>query len=102
MVCLVLSSLDGANETSNLIPRQLVSYDLLLDQLVRTHTYVSWCNKEIDFCDLEMDHDLPVPVNSPHVPNTPTIKEVSALFTDLNRYSLINLFGNYNLTIWIY
>ena len=31
----------------------------------------------IDFCDLEMDHDLPVPVNSPHVPNTPTIKEVS-------------------------
>ena len=31
----------------------------------------------IDFCDLEMDHDLPVQVNSPHVPNTPTIKEVS-------------------------
>ena len=31
----------------------------------------------IDFCDLEMDHDLPVQVNSPHVPNTPTIKDVS-------------------------
>ena len=31
----------------------------------------------IDFCDLEMDHDLPVQVKIAHVPNTPTIKDVS-------------------------
>ena len=59
----------------------------------------------IDFCDLEMDHDLPVPVNSPHVPNTPTMQEMTVLsirlrqlWTASNR--LIECYSLYGLVLW--